>query len=57
MTVNLNRCLAVSGWYLRMNSMKLRFMRNTVRMLISSSARRVLPFVRMRFAAELMRSA
>jgi hypothetical protein len=53
----LNRCLAVSGWYLRMNSMKLRFMRNTVRMLISSSARRVLPFVRMRFAAELMRSA
>ena len=37
--------------YLRMNSMKARFMRNTVHMLISSSARRVLPFVKMRFAA------
>ena len=37
--------------YLRMNSMKALFMRNTVHMLISSSARRVLPFVKMRFAA------
>ena len=42
---------------MRMNSMNLRFMRKTVHMLILSSARRVLPFVRMRFAAELMRSA